>query len=163
VTYVDDQSRISANELPTDGYTMVNAALTCTVRAQSTNSCSPPPCNRPTSNGAEMASVQAGVRKARALCANKGETLTPLRQRVLEIVLSNRMPVKAYDILRELQREQEKAAPPTAYRALDLLVALGIVHRIESLSAYVGGTHEEPGHGGLFFVCEKCHPIIEAA
>jgi Fur family transcriptional regulator, zinc uptake regulator len=108
-----------------------------------------------------MASVQAGLRKARALCEQKGETFTPLRQRVLEIVLKHRGPMKAYDILRELQREQEKAAPPTAYRALDFLVSVGMLHRIESLSAYVACTHEQPGHGGLFFVCDKCHRIIE--
>jgi iron complex outermembrane receptor protein len=31
-TWVDDQNRIGANELPTDGYTMVNAALTYRVK-----------------------------------------------------------------------------------------------------------------------------------
>ena len=31
-TWVDDQNRVSANELPTDGYTMVNAALTYRVK-----------------------------------------------------------------------------------------------------------------------------------
>ena len=105
--------------------------------------------------------ISTEVKKAKAVCIAKGETLTPLRQRVLEIVLKQRTPIKAYDILRELQRDNEKAAPPTAYRALDFLVDMGVIHRLESLSAYVACSHEDMSGGGLFFVCDKCHAIVE--
>jgi Fur family transcriptional regulator, zinc uptake regulator len=108
-----------------------------------------------------MARIQAAVKKAQASCAARGETLTPLRRRVLEIVLARRGPAKAYDVLHDLQQERERAAPPTVYRALDFLVEMGILHRLDSLAAYVPCTHEDLGKGGLFFVCDKCRAVIE--
>ena len=72
------------------------------------------------------------------LCARRGARLTRLRRRVLELVWQGHAAVKAYDLLAELDRKDATAKPPTVYRALDFLMAHGLVHRLESLNSYVG-------------------------
>jgi Fur family zinc uptake transcriptional regulator len=47
------------------------------------------------------------------------------------------------------------------YRALDFLLAQGLIHRIESLNAYVGCMHPEGTHGGQFLICSDCGAAAE--
>ena len=61
----------------------------------------------------------------------------------------------AYEVLASLEGVGS-VSPPTAYRALDFLVSLGFVSRVESLNAYLAldlGPSDVPL---AFFVCEKC-------
>ena len=73
-------------------------------------------------------------------------------------------PLSAYSILDEL-RDQGLRAPLQVYRALDKLVEFGLVHRLESLNAFVACQH--PSCGGqkqetvLFTICEKCGKVQE--
>ena len=87
--------------------------------------------------------------------------LTPIRRRVLELVWASHEPVKAYDVLDILRSERDSAAPPTVYRALEFLLDEGLVHKIESLNAYVGCG--EPGHAdaGQFLICAECGEVAE--
>ena len=52
-------------------------------------------------------------------------------------------------------------APPTVYRALDFLLELGLIHRIESMNAFVGCNTPEQRHEGQFFICNNCGTFIE--
>ena len=65
---------------------------------------------------------------------------------MLELVWQGHAAVKAYDLLAELDRQGGAAKPPTVYRALDFLMAHGLVHRLESLNAYVGCPQPEAPH-----------------
>ena len=47
------------------------------------------------------------------------------------------------------------------YRALDFLLQNGLVHRIESLNAYVGCGEPGEGHSGQFLICRTCHRVAE--
>jgi Fur family zinc uptake transcriptional regulator len=98
---------------------------------------------------------------AARLCAERGARLTPLRRRVLELVWRSHTPVGAYDLLAQLSDRSGAAAPPTVYRALAFLRAQGLVHRIESLNAYVGCVHPDGAHGGLFLICGDCGATAE--
>ena len=105
--------------------------------------------------------IDAALASAEAVCTRQGLRLTPLRRRVLELVWSCHAPIKAYDVLQQLQRERPRAAPPTVYRALEFLLNAGLVHRIESLNAYVGcGGVDEP-HAGQFLICCQCGAVAE--
>src|SRR5882724_8224269 len=84
--------------------------------------------------------------RAATICAQSGGRLTPLRRRVLELVWHSHAPVGAYDILDALRRDGRPAAPPTAYRALEFLLGHGLIHRIESLNAFVGCAQPERPH-----------------
>ncbi|MFM2043389.1 MAG: hypothetical protein RLY86_1965 [Pseudomonadota bacterium] len=108
------------------------------------------------------ACVGAALARARALCESRGARLTPLRERVLELVWSGHRPRGAYAILDDLAGDDGKRpAPLTVYRALDFLVEQGLVHRIESLNAYVGCPDPGSAHSGQFLVCSRCGNAAE--
>lgn len=105
--------------------------------------------------------IADALRTAEQLCARRGARLTKLRRRVLELVWTSHAPVGAYELLGRLGRERERAAPPTVYRALEFLLAHGLVHRIESLNAFVGCPHPGKSHSGQFLICRDCGAAAE--
>lgn len=107
------------------------------------------------------ACLQSAIKAAKSHCAISGQRLTPLRQRVLELVWKNHEPVKAYEILDDLKRGTASAAPPTVYRALDFLQQQGLVHKIESLNAYVGCGDPKEFHNSQFLICRECGSVAE--
>ena len=107
------------------------------------------------------ACVARALVAAEALCRQRGARLTALRRRVLELVWSNHEPVKAYDLLEALRRERDGATPPTVYRALEFLRAAELIHRLESLNAFVGCAEPGRRHVGQFLICARCQRVAE--
>lgn len=105
--------------------------------------------------------VDGALAAAEQRCTREAAALTPLRRRVLELVWQSHGPVRAYDLLDRLRAERRGAAPPTVYRALDFLLAHGLIHRIESLNAYVGCSDPDHKHGGQFLICRGCGTVAE--
>lgn len=71
-------------------------------------------------------------------------------------------PLTAYQILDiDEVRENGLKAPLTIYRALEKLVAQGLVHRIESLNAFVACPHEAHAEPPAFMICTTCKRTIE--
>jgi Fur family zinc uptake transcriptional regulator len=105
--------------------------------------------------------LESALAVAEITCQSRGVRLTKLRRRVLELVWNNHEPVKAYDILARLRDEHSGSAPPTVYRALDFLQAEGMVHKIESLNAYVGCGDPNYMHVGQFLICRDCGAVAE--
>jgi Fur family transcriptional regulator, zinc uptake regulator len=105
--------------------------------------------------------VREALATADSVCAAEGVSLTPLRRRVLELVWGAHAPVRAYDLLESLRAERRGAAPPTVYRALDFLLSVGLIHRIESLNAFVGCADPVRRHRGQFLICEQCGAVAE--
>lgn len=97
----------------------------------------------------------AQLAEAEKRCAAAGESLTPLRRRVLDLLLDQPGPAKAYDLL-PLLNDEKTAKPPTIYRALDFLVRMGLAHRIESLNAFVACDVGACARSTIFLICEKC-------
>jgi Fur family zinc uptake transcriptional regulator len=104
----------------------------------------------------------AQIAAAEAACALGGETFTPLRRRVFELLLNREGPAKAYDLLDDLRPEHGAAKPPTVHRALDFLVRLGLAHRIESQNAFVACDVGACARSTIFLLCEKCGASVEA-
>ncbi|MEH6632849.1 MAG: Fur family transcriptional regulator [Halopseudomonas aestusnigri] len=100
--------------------------------------------------------VKTALKAAEELCQSRSVRLTDARKRILELVWDSHHPVGAYDVLSKLSQESGKTAPPTVYRALDFLLEQGLIHRIESLNAYVGCAHPTEDHAGLFLICNNC-------
>ena len=69
--------------------------------------------------------------------------------------LASEEPAKAYDLLANLDGEGA-AKPPTVYRALDFLQDMGLVHKIQSLNAYVACGHTKHEHSAVFLICDDC-------
>lgn len=99
--------------------------------------------------------------RAEALCAERGARLTPLRRKVLELIWNSHQPVGAYAILDHLREGDRGAAPPTVYRALDFLMEQGLIHKLESLNAFIGCDHPEDRHVSQFLICTKCGSAVE--
>lgn len=100
--------------------------------------------------------IDDALARAQEICTQRGAQLTPLRQKVLRIVWRSHKPVGAYEVLDELSRSHKSARPPTVYRALDFLMAEGLIHKIESLNAYLGCTEAGAPHSGQFLICRHC-------
>ena len=96
-------------------------------------------------------------------CSREGAKLTPIRRRVLELVWESHQPVGAYALLELLAADGRRPSPPTVYRALEFLLEHGLVHRLDSLNAFVGCTHPGERHRTLFLICRDCRRAQEIA
>lgn len=66
-----------------------------------------------------------------------GFKLTSLREQVLNLLLQQNKPIKAYDLLAKLKDIRPSAKPPTVYRVLDFLVEHKAVIRLEACNSYI--------------------------
>lgn len=105
--------------------------------------------------------IETALDRAAQLCEEHDARLTDLRREVLRLVWRGHEPVGAYAILAALRRSHAGAAPPTVYRALDFLIRHGLIHRIESLNAYVGCSRPENPHLSQFLICGGCGAAAE--
>lgn len=104
--------------------------------------------------------VTAALHLAEERCGRSGKRLTDLRRQVLEIIAASPTPMGAYDVLGELTQARGRTAPPTVYRSLDFLLELGLVHRVESLNAFIVCT-EAHEHISQFLICRACGTTTE--
>jgi Fur family zinc uptake transcriptional regulator len=96
------------------------------------------------------------------ICDAKGARLTDLRREVLGLILDSDAPTGAYDLLDRLRATRHGAAPPTVYRALEFLLEQGLVHKLESMSSYVGCvSHGDSDHAAQFLICRACGQVTE--
>ena len=105
--------------------------------------------------------IESALVQAESLCRERGARLTPLRRRVLEIIWESHAPLGAYDVLQRMNAGGERNAPPTVYRTLDFLMEHGLIHRIESMNAFVGCATPANTHKGQFFICRACGNVAE--
>lgn len=73
-------------------------------------------------------------------------------------------PLTAYAIL-DVLRDEGMRAPLQVYRALTKLMNVGLVHRLESLNAFVVCSHPDSGchEAAAFAICEACGQVEEFA
>ena len=105
--------------------------------------------------------ITSAIETAERICAERDLQLTPIRRRVLELIWKRHAPIRAYDILSSLKRGDGALAPPTVYRALDFLLEAGLIHRIDSLNAFIGCETPEVAHASQFMVCLSCKRVQE--
>jgi Fur family transcriptional regulator, zinc uptake regulator len=101
--------------------------------------------------------------RADALAQGRSVRLTPVRRRVLEILLEQHRALGAYDVLGRLAQDGFGNQPPVAYRALEFLVEHGLAHRIQRLNAYLACMHPGEAHAPAFLICRTCHAIAETS
>ena len=103
----------------------------------------------------------SAIAAAEQYCQQHDLRFTPLRRRVLEIIWGNHEPTKAYDILALLDNTAAIAKPPTVYRTLDFLQQYGLVHKLNSMNAYVGCAHPNKHQNCYFLICDQCGDVAE--
>jgi Fur family transcriptional regulator, zinc uptake regulator len=95
---------------------------------------------------------------------NTSPNLTKNQAMVYQALSDAKLPLTAYTILDDL-REQGFRAPPQVYRALEKLQEMGLVHRLESLNAFVACRHTDcQSHDFIAFaICDTCGEAVEIA
>lgn len=105
--------------------------------------------------------IESALATAESLCLSQGQKLTKVRRRSLELIWQSHRPLGAYQLLAKLAEEGFNSAPPTVYRALDFLLSAGLIHKVESMNAYLGCAHADKPHKGYFLICDACHNVME--
>jgi|TARA_B110000263_G_scaffold93589_1_gene81839 Fur family zinc uptake transcriptional regulator len=90
------------------------------------------------------------------------QILSKNQQVVLDIIEKAKEPLKAYSILFNVQKKGIKA-PQQIYRALDKLIEIGKIHKIESRNAFVAckNSNCEISKATAFSICENCEKVTE--
>ena len=88
--------------------------------------------------------------------------LSKNQQIIFDLINKSSEPLKAYTILFSVQRKGIKA-PPQVYRALDKLVEIGKIHKIESKNVFVAcrNSNCEISKATAFSICESCEVVDE--
>jgi len=91
-----------------------------------------------------------------------GPKLSRNQSEVLYCLRKAKEPMSAYAILDRV-RTVGISHPPTVYRALNELMQKGMVHRLETRSAFIAC-----GHGGCdgkfaFAICRQCRKVVEVS
>ena len=105
--------------------------------------------------------VSEALDTAEQLCVVRGVQLTPIRHQVLELIWASHKAVKAYELLDRIKPQMDAAKPATIYRALDFLIEQGLIHRVESLNAFVGCNCSAHQHEQLLLICNNCQDVEE--
>ncbi len=106
--------------------------------------------------------MHKAISSAEKYCAKRGLQLTPVRQKVLALLLEEHRALGAYAILDLLREAGFSSQPPVAYRALDFLAEHGFVHKIERLNAFIACNHPGETHFPTFMICRLCEKVAEA-
>lgn len=106
--------------------------------------------------------VDQALASAESRCKEAGLRFTPVRRKVLELLLREHRALGAYAILDLLREAGFGSQPPVAYRALEFLVENGFVHKIERLNAFVACAHPGETHSPAFMICRLCDAVAEA-
>lgn len=105
--------------------------------------------------------ITQALNSAEKICQQKSIRLTPIRKRIFELVWSNHKAVGAYELLESLHKDDPKAKPVTVYRALDFLLEAGLIHKVESLNAFIGCLKPETAHNSVLLICDTCQQTDE--
>ena len=90
----------------------------------------------------------------------QNQDLTKNQKIVLNLLQSSGEPLKAYSILDSLKKEGLKS-PLQIYRALDKLVELGRIHKIESKNSFIVCSNSNCASNTIFTICERCDKVKE--
>ena len=93
---------------------------------------------------------------------SKKDSLTKNQQIVLNLLEKSKEPLKAYTILSGT-KNNGITAPTQVYRALDKLIEIGKVHKIESRNSYIACEHKNcnSSTSTSFLICETCDQVSE--
>jgi Fur family zinc uptake transcriptional regulator len=93
---------------------------------------------------------------------HKEINLSKNQQIIFDIIDKSSEPLKAYAILFNVQKKGIKA-PLQVYRALDKLIEIGKIHKVESRNAFIACQNSscQISKATAFSICEVCEKISE--
>ncbi len=133
------------------------------IRARSARRDAPPATIFPPPGHNHAACMTDVLARAEAAFESKRRKFTSLRRAVLNEIAASHHAIGAYDVIGRLEARGKVLSPISVYRALEALIAAGMVHRLESRNAYFvcrapHGTTAE----NIVFACVDCGTIAES-
>jgi len=89
--------------------------------------------------------------------------MKPRKQRqqlIYDYLREKNTPQSAYDIL-DAFRDHGIRAPVQVYRELKKLLECGLIHKVESLNAYIACKHEHRSGQSVVAICNDCGSVQE--
>ncbi|MBX9925568.1 MAG: transcriptional repressor [Hyphomicrobiaceae bacterium] len=100
--------------------------------------------------------------RAREAFETRGLKLTTLRAQVFGEIAASHRAIGAYDIIDRLARQGTRVAPISVYRAIDVLLDAGVVHRLESRNAFFAcHTSHTAQRQYVALACTGCGVVAE--
>ena len=105
--------------------------------------------------------VDSAKKRFERITSASGKPLGVHVYEVFEILLRQHRSFGAYEIAEFLAKEGIKLRAIQIYRALDALIELGNVHRIESKNAYIACHGGDDCEHPQLLICEACDQVAE--
>ena len=139
------------------GSTMRHAATSAGILNIELSDDASMPKQNPATLARRPSEISKALLTAQRVCTDAARRLTPIRRDVYALLLKERRPMSAYELLSALEKTlKRKLAPLTVYRALDFLIEAGLAHRLERSHAFVACQHPSDEHESLYLVCSAC-------
>lgn len=110
-------------------------------------------------------SHKACVKRARSradkMAGDAGKKFGANQLLVLDALLEDHKAVSAYDVVERIAAVADRLQPVQVYRALDVLLELGLVHRLQSRNAYVACSSLEKCEAPQLLFCSSCEQVAE--
>ncbi|MBL4599705.1 MAG: transcriptional repressor [Rhizobiaceae bacterium] len=107
--------------------------------------------------------IESAISRAFRLAEDNGKKFGANQVRVLEALLQDHKAVSAYDIVDRINDTGKRLQAVQVYRALDSLMELGLVHRVQSANAYIACTIEDECRNPQLLFCSSCKRVAELA
>lgn len=99
--------------------------------------------------------------RAARLADESGKKFGANQLLVLDALLQNHKAVSAYDIVERIAKVAGRLQPVQVYRALDVLLSLGLAHRLQSKNAYVACNNQDKCEAPQLLYCSSCEQVAE--
>lgn len=106
--------------------------------------------------------VKSAKLRAAKLAEDTGKKFGANQVQVLDALLQNHQASSAYEIVECVAESGKRLQAVQVYRALEILIKMGLVHRIQSMNAYIACTSdEEEHHNPQLLFCSSCKRVAE--
>lgn len=105
--------------------------------------------------------VENAKQRASKLANVGGKKFGANQTLVLDALLLNHQASSAYEIVECIAKTNKRLQPVQVYRALDTLINMGLVHRVQSMNAYIACTSDEEHHIPQLLFCSSCKRVAE--
>lgn len=104
------------------------------------------------------------MRRFEERCEASGVQATPIRSRVFEALARSPKPLGVYDLTDLVPGRVRRISPISVYRALDALIAAGLVRRLETTKTFMVASEQEGLAGRpVALICATTGAVREVA
>ncbi|MEM8749016.1 MAG: transcriptional repressor [Pseudomonadota bacterium] len=82
-------------------------------------------------------------------------------KRVFEILLSEHRSFSAYEVVDRTEQQDKRLQANQVYRAVETLIELGVVHRVELKNGYMACHSPDECDAQQILICRSCNQVAE--